>query len=184
MTIKTLLLSDNRNIETRRKSDMQKRGAVRNLFNTTVDRDELQEQVVRMENDNLKTLQSYKLESRILKEESANGETVRKPKKFPRFLDADDSEDEAAAPPPRITRERIESDEASSSADQEKQSLSSTSQKSSDLKLIVSTQIPLPRGQKTLKGEKILLSSYIFKANKMRKKKCLEKKFFCIDFFV
>ena len=129
---------------------MQKRGAVRNLFNTTVDRDELQKQSAQLENESLATLQSYRLDSIIGVIESANDDQARKPKKSPRFYD-DGSDDEE---PTRITRARIESDGAeSSSADQEKPSLSTSSKKSSDLKLIASTRIPLPRGQKTLKGE-------------------------------
>ena len=151
MTIKTLLQISDISVETSRKSDMQKRGAVRNLFNSTVDRDELQKQAAQLENESLATLQSYRLDSIIGVIESANDGQARKPKKSPWYDEGSDDEE-----PARITRARIESDGAeSSSADQEQPSLSTSSKKSSDLKLIASTRIPLPRGQKTLKGETI-----------------------------
>lgn len=151
MTIKTLLQKSDTNIETSRKSDMQKRGAVRNLFGTTVDRDELQKQTAQMNSESMRTLRQYEIESVIGVIESANEDQARRLKKIPRLFDFDRSSGDEE--PPRIIRERIDSDGASSSADQDQPSLSSTSKKSSDLKLIATTRIPLPRGQKTLKGE-------------------------------
>lgn len=152
MTIKTLLKLSDTNIETIRRSDMQKRGAVRNLFNTTVDRDELQKQRAQLENESLQTLQSYKLDSIIGVIPSANDQARKL--KFARFFEPDEASGDEEEPP-RMIRDSIDSDGASSSADQEQPSLTSTSKKSSDLKLIASAQKSLPRGQKTLKGEKI-----------------------------
>lgn len=158
---------------------MQKRGAVRNLFNTTVDRDELQKQAAQLENESLATLQSYRLDSIIGVIESANDDQARKPKKSPRYDEGSDDEE-----PIRITRARIESDGAeSSSADQEQPSLSTSSKKSSDLKLIASTRIPLPRGQKTLKGE-IIYFLLIFDWIKSEKKKSGQGFFFFVWKFV
>lgn len=155
MTIKTLLQASDIKIETR-KSDMIKRGAVRNLFNTTVDRDELRNQTAQMENESLQTLQSYKLDSIIGVIDSANEDQARRLKRLPRCLERDDdseSEEEIEAP--------LRDDEASYSGDQEQPTRSSTSKKSTDLKLIASSRISLPRGQKTLKGEKNILKFQI-----------------------
>lgn len=152
MTIKTLLQTSDINIETRR-SDMIKRGAVRNLFNTTVDRDELQKQTAQMENESLRSLKSYELDSIIGVIQSANEDQARKLKRLPRCLESDDdSDDEEVERPQRILQ--LPEEASSSSTDQEQPSRSSTSKKSSDLKLIASSRLPLPRGQKTLKGEK------------------------------
>jgi hypothetical protein len=160
MTIKTLLQTSDINIETRR-SDMQKRGAVRNLFNTTVDRDELQKQTAQMENESLQSLRNYKFHSIIGVIHSAKEDQARKLKRLPRCLESDDDSDEEE--PQRIVRtirelpENDDDDEeasSSSSGDQDQPTRSSTSKKSSDLKLIASSKLPLPKGQKTLKGEK------------------------------
>lgn len=146
MTIKTLLqTSDITNIVTRR-SDMQKRGAVRNLFNTTVDREELQRQAAQLESESLQTLERYKVDSIIDVIQSANVDQARRLKRSPMSLESDDeSSDEE---PQRIVRQLSENDEASSEPTQ-----SSTSKKSVDLKLISPSLISLPKGQKTLKGE-------------------------------
>jgi hypothetical protein len=158
MTIKTLLQTSDINIETRR-SDMQKRGAVRNLFNTTVDRDELQKQTAQLENESLQSLRNYKFHSIIGVIHSAKEDQARKLKRLPRCLESDDDSDEDEEPQRivRTIRELPENDDdeeaSSSSGDQDQPTRSSTSKKSSDLKLIASSKLPLPKGQKTLKGE-------------------------------
>lgn len=161
MTIKTLLQTSEIKTESRR-SDMIKRGAVRNLFNTTVDRDELQKQTAQLENESLHSLESYKFDSIIGVIQSANEDQARKLKRLPRCLESDDDSDDEDEQPPRIVRTQPDeasdasaSEASSSSSNQEQPTQSSTSKKSSDLKLIASSQLPLPKGQKTLKGEKI-----------------------------
>lgn len=146
MTIKTLLqTSEITNIVTRR-SDMQKRGAVKNLFNTTVDREELQKQAAQLESESLQKLERYKVDSIIDVIHSANEDQARRMKRSPMSLESDDeSSDED---PSRIVRHLFENDKASSEPTQ-----SSSSKKSADLKLIAPLLIPLPKGQKTLKGE-------------------------------
>lgn len=143
MTIKTLHKASNLTLEAS-KSDMQKRGAVRNLFGTTVDRGELQEQLKQLNNENNRALGEYKIESII----SENYQ----PRKLKRYIESDiesdssskDDDDEPESVTP--SSEPVSSDEPSSSSPQ------TSSSKKAVVKL-VQQRIPLPRGQKTLKGE-------------------------------
>lgn len=146
MTIKTIYKTSNISIEENKKSDMQKRGAVRNLFNTTVDRDELQRLSDQAEKESYKILQNYKCDSIIGVIPSASLDQARKHKRLPRCLESD-SDDSDQAQKIIVKRETSCSDEASSSGDQQP-SRSSTS-KIPDLKLIATSA--LPKGQKTLK---------------------------------
>lgn len=161
MTVKTLTQTSEINIETR-KSDMIKRGAVRNLFNTTVDRDELQKQTAQLENESLHSLQSYKVDSVIGVIQSANQDQAGKFKRTVRCLESDDDSDEDEEPQ-RVVRTQpdeasdtsvSEASSSSSTTNQDQPTQSSTSEKSSDLRLIASSQLSLPRAKKTITGEK------------------------------
>lgn len=144
MTVKTIQPASNLTIKASR-SDMQKRGAVKNLFGTTVDRVELQEQLKQLNNESNQALERYDLESVIGVIDSANYQ----PRKLKRCIESDDSSSEDEEEPQRILppSEPLSSDEPSSSS-----SSQTSSSKKPDVKL-VQQRIPLPRGQKTLKGE-------------------------------
>jgi len=131
-------------------SDMQKRGAVRNCFGTTVNRDELQQQLQQLENENNETLQNY----RIIGVIGPSASYLPPHKK--RFVSGPGTEDESDDNPPSIVpaRQDISSDEPSSSPSSPSipTPLQTSSTKKSDVKLI--QKVPLPKGnkqQKTLK---------------------------------
>lgn len=160
MTIKNLLQrsvqSESLNIS---RSDMQKRGAVRNLFNATVDREELQMQIRQMERDNSRQLKSYKVDSIIGVIDSVREDQGRKFKRVSSCLDSsdDDSDDQ----PQRTTtteRELPESSSDNSSPASPPTSTSSssaapsTSSKKPDHKTTQPRSIPLAKGQTSIKG--------------------------------
>ncbi|CRK89462.1 CLUMA_CG003203, isoform A [Clunio marinus] len=136
MTIKTLLQTTNINNITAI-SDMQKRKVKRNLFNTTVDRDELQRQLGQLENESLRTLQSFECDSVIGVINSASEDQARKHKRWPEQEGNHDLQGSL------LIRDHSTDTEASSSSNQTAQS--STSKKTTS-KLIQA----LPKGQRTL----------------------------------
>lgn len=148
MTVKTIKQASNLEIKASR-SDMQKRGVVRNLFNTTVDQVELQEQMKQLDNESNQALEKYEFDSFIGVIDSAKYQ----PRKLKRCIESDDSSSEDEEEPQRISppSEPPSSDEPSSSS-----SSQTSSSKKPDVKpdvKLVQQRIPLPRGQKTLKGE-------------------------------
>lgn len=154
MTIKTTSqVASNINLVTI-KSDMPRRGAVRNLFNTTVDRDELQQQAKQMERDSNAALKEFEIDSVIGVIGNPSEDQARKLKRLPICLESDDDDDDSDVEPTRNTStgDLSSTDDAASSGDQ-LTSRSSTS-KISDLKLIQHTQSQT-KGQKTLKGKKL-----------------------------
>lgn len=133
------------------KSDMQKRGAVKNLFGTAVDREDLRQQLEQNSYQNNQKLQNYEVQSLIsVIGHSAN---YRPRKKKPsRRLESEDENDDQR---PRIesTREPLSSNgPSSSSSSATKTPIHTSSNKKSDVKLI-QEKVPLAKGQKTLKGE-------------------------------
>lgn len=139
---------------------MQKLGAVRkNLFNTTVDRDELQKHAEQLDNEGRQALRSYKCDSIIGVIQSATEDQARKLKRLPsRLLDSssDDESDDGSQRAITTTTEFPSNDEASSSGDHSTQASAS---KKANLEL-VQLQIPLPKGQKTIKRETFLQSIF------------------------
>lgn len=132
-------------------SDMQKRDAVKNLFGTTVDREELRQQLEQLNYENSQTLQNYEVESLIgVIGNSANNRPRKK--KSPRNLESEDESDEKS---PRIILTRgahLKDEPSSSSSSSSNTPLHTSSLMKSDVKLI-QQKVPLPKGQKTLKGE-------------------------------
>lgn len=132
---------------------MQKLGAVRkNLFNTTVDRDELQKHAEQLDNEGRRALRSYKYDSIIGVIESATEDHARKLKRLPSCLESssnDESDDGSQRAITTTTTEFPSNDEASSSGDHSTQASAS---KKASLEL-VQQQKPLPKGQKTIKRE-------------------------------
>lgn len=179
MTIKTISQSSNTNIVVKQ-SDMQKRGAVRNLFGTTVDRDELQKQLAQSENESYQTLQQYHCDSIIGVIQRDDEDQARKLKRLPQCLESDDeSDDESQTCEP--TREHPSNDEAIASNDEASasndeaptsndeaptsndeastsgdQSASSSSNKTDTANIPQRIPPSLPRGQRTLKGELVI----------------------------
>jgi len=152
MTIKTVHQAFSSKIKAKT-SDMQKRGAVRNCFGTTVNRDELQQQLQQLENENNQTLQNYRIIGVI-----GSSASYLPPRKK-RFVRGPGTEDESDDNPPSIVpaKQDISSDEPSSSPSSSSSSipkpLQTSSTKKLDVKLIQQT-VPLPKGkkqQKTLK---------------------------------
>lgn len=133
------------------KSDMQKR-AVKNLFGTTVDRNELRQQLERMDRENNQKLQNYKVYGVI-----GNSVNYRPRKKG--YAKGVETEDESVEKTQRTvsSREAFSSDEPSSSSSSslKLKQTSTSSSKKSDVKLM-QQKVPLPKGQKTLKGKQIL----------------------------
>lgn len=152
MTIKTITQISS-NLKVSRKSDMQKRGAVRNLFNTEVDRAELQQQLTQLENENNQTLQSFKIDSVIGVIDSASEDQTRKLKRLPICLESESDDDSGDEPP--ATREVFPDDIPAAAASQQP-----SSSKKSEVKLI-QQRIPLAKGQKTLKGTSNVTSSAV-----------------------
>lgn len=68
--------------------DMQKRTVRKNLFGTTVDREELQQNIALIESENKTKLKGFKYVSVI-------GRIDRNPKRLPNFLDSESEEDES-----------------------------------------------------------------------------------------
>ena len=158
MTIKTVHHQASSLIIKISKSDMQKRGAVKNLFGTTVDRHELRQQLDRINDENNQTLQNYKVESII----SVIGHSANNRPRKKRSPISLESEDESDGKPQKkaSTRQPISNDDEPSSSSSPPPSSSSSatplqtsSMKKSDVKLI-QQKVPLPKGQKTLKGKK------------------------------
>lgn len=151
MTIKTLSQAkSNISLIEKRKSDMQKRGAVRNLFNTTVDRGELQQQLKQMEAENKLTLQSYKFESVI-------GLIDRPEKPAPSrkifTIDSPPTSWSPSSPAPSPSREDFTIDSPPTSSSSSSPTPSPTvSSKKSDVKLVQQIK-PLPKGQRIIKGK-------------------------------
>lgn len=152
MTIRTVHQAFSSKIKAKT-SDMQKRGAVRNCFGTTVNRDELQQQLQQLENENNQTLQNYRIIGVI-----GSSASYLPPRKK-RFVRGPGTEDESDDNPPSTVpaRQDISSDEPSSSPSSSSSiptPLQTSSTKKSDVKLI-QQNVPLPKGnkqQKTLKG--------------------------------
>jgi len=150
MTIRTVHQAFSSKIKAKT-SDMQKRGAVRNCFGTTVNRDELQQQLQQLENENNQTLENYRIIGVI-----GSSASYLPPRKK-RFVRGPGTEDESDDNPPSIVpaRQDISSDEPSSSPSSSSSiptPLQTSSTKKLDVKLIQT--VPLPKGkkqQKTLK---------------------------------
>lgn len=139
------------------RSDMQKRGAVRNLFNATVDREELQNQISQLERANDRQLKSYKLNSIIGVIDSAREDQGRRLKRLPSRLDTsdDDDDDDSDHQPQRTaTNDRqLPESYSDNSAPASPAPAPSTSSKKSDHKVAQPRQsIPLAKGQTTIKG--------------------------------
>lgn len=160
MTIKNCLQSTSQqsvNLNTST-SDMQKRGAVKNLFGTTVDRDELQKNLRKMEMEELRKLRSYEVMSVIGVIDSASEDQTRKHKRFPRYLESseDDSEEEhqRCTPP----REPISSDNASSPPSTSSQTVTLPSKKAA---LNTVRKSRRSKGQQTIKGTEMIKSCQV-----------------------
>ena len=93
MTIITISQTSSQLISTNtRRSDMQKRGAVRNLFGTTVDREELQMNIRQLKSENDLAISGYEIDSVIDVIHSAREDQARRLKRLPRQLERDDEE--------------------------------------------------------------------------------------------
>lgn len=134
------------------RSDMPKRGAVRNLFNATVDREELQMQINQLERENSLQLESYEVLQRIDSAREGQGRLKRAPSCF----DTSDDDDESDDQPQRTAttdRELPESSSDNSSPASPSPAAPSTSSKKSDLKAAQPRSLPLAKGQTTIKGK-------------------------------
>lgn len=122
---------------------MQKLGAVkRNLFNTTVDRDELQKHAEQLDREGRQALRSYKRDSIIGVIHSATEDQPRKLKRLrSRLESSSDDESDDGSQRAVTTTELPSNDEASSSGDHSAQGSAS---KNANLELV-------PKGQKTIK---------------------------------
>lgn len=156
MTVKNLPQRSSQSVSLNiSRSDMPKRGAVRNLFNATVDREELQMQINQLERESSRQLKSYKVDSIIGVIDSAREDQGRKLKRAPSCLDTSDDDDESDDQPQRTAttdRELPESSSDNSSPASPSPPAPSTSSKKSDHKVAQPRSLPLAKGQKTIKG--------------------------------
>lgn len=155
MTIKTVLQASNASTTTDY-SDMTKRRAVRkNLFGTTVDRDELNRQLRQLDEESNRALQSYQCDSVLGLidrsdrdwEASKSGKLKRLSLPGSSFVDSESDEsarDEASS--------SSSSSSASSSSPQPSSANPSSSTKYSNIPHI-QPNMTLTSGQKTIKGE-------------------------------
>lgn len=126
---------------------MQKLSAVRkNLFGTSVDRGEMERNMEQVEAEGTQTLRGFTIESTIGVIPSDSYHQTRKRLSDSQESSADESDDESQRLP-ATTDCPPSNDEASSSGGQSTQRSSSTK---TDLPLI-QQQLPLPKGQKTIK---------------------------------
>lgn len=136
---------------------MQKRGAVRNLFNATVDREELQMQISQMERDNSRQLKSYKFDSIIGEIDSAREDQGRRFKRLSSCLEDSSDDDESDDQPQRTATTNRElpessSDNSSPASPPTSSPAPSTSSKKSDHEVAQPRSKPLAKGQTTIKG--------------------------------
>lgn len=156
MTIKTeLLLQSENNIN---KSDMQKRGAVRNLFGKP-DQKELQRLVKQQEDENKSILNGLEIVSTIGYFENPKNQAAKRLYK-PQPVQSDESDDEYFVP--TLTTLNSNEGEASSStassaedlSHQSSSSNSTTTEEDKNSFKIESRRInSLPRGQRTMKSK-------------------------------
>lgn len=175
MTIKTApKVSQLNTIVTTDFASMPRRGAKRNLFNTQVDRQELQSQLQQLESENLLTLESYKRDSIIDVIDLSSDDQIRKLKRLPirsRYDDSGDISGDDLEPLPRphtlpLSQEPRSNPAINSNEDTLKRIPATntvTSKKLPDQKIICSgTKPKLPKGQKTIKGRLFIrLAKYV-----------------------
>jgi hypothetical protein len=153
MTIKTVLQISEQSIKTI-SSDMTKRRAVRkNLFGTTVDREELRRQLEQLEGESNVSLQSYKCESVLgLIERSSEDIEASKSGKLKRLQFSEPSDSDEGSD----SSESV-ADEASSASTSSTHSIAPTSTKASSSDKPSNVHLvqnpPLSKGQKTIKGK-------------------------------
>lgn len=153
MTVKNLPQRSSQSVSLNTsRSDMQKRGAVRNLFNATVDREELQSQINQLERENSRQLKSYKLDSIIGVIDEAREDQGRK--RLQSCLDSsdDDSDDQPQRTATTDRKLPESSSDNSSPASPSSSAAPSTSSKKSDHKVAQPRSLPLAKGQTTIKG--------------------------------
>lgn len=128
---------------------MQKRGAVRNLFGVSVDRDELQNNLKQMELAELAKLEDFQDISVIGIIDRSSEDQARKHKRLPRCLESsdDESDEDSQSFHPR-NQAPISSDIASPSSSSTQPT--SVSSKKATINLVQQSRIP--KGQKTIKG--------------------------------
>lgn len=120
MTIKTIPQASSISLENRNR-DMQKRPVRKNLFGTTVDREELQQQIAQLESESNLTLKNFAIESVIGVIDSASDDKTRKLKRLPSCLDETDDDDEDDEEPQRVdASSEISTDSDSDSQDKAK----------------------------------------------------------------
>lgn len=152
MTVKNLPQRSSQSVSLNiSRSDMQKRGAVRNLFNATVDREELQMQINQLERESNRQLKSYKVNSIIGVIDEAREDQGRK--RLQSCLDSsDDDSDDQPQRTATTDRQLPESSSDNSSPASPSSAAPSTSSKKSDPKGAQPRSLPLAKGQTTIKG--------------------------------
>ncbi|CAG9809874.1 unnamed protein product [Chironomus riparius] len=158
MTIKTLKTTSSCSINVKSNaisSDMpsfKRTGAVKNLFNTTVDREELQQQLKSVDRIGMRELGKYKCESKILEIRRDDDHQARRLKYQP----AKETDTKRCHSTKSTSQSTLHSmifnrDDSSSSSSFKSSSLPSTSKMLSVQKTATSTNPALPKGQRTIK---------------------------------
>lgn len=132
---------------------MQKRTVRKNLFGTTVDRAELQQQIAQLESESNLTLESFKIDSVIGVIDSANNDQARKLKRLPSCLDSEtDDEFQGIDVSREISTDNDSGDDSQKNTKSTDAAPSTSTQPTSSKKSEVGKYVKA-KGQKTIKGE-------------------------------
>lgn len=163
MTIRTIPQASSISLENR-SSDMQKRTVRKNLFGTTVDRAELQQQIGELESESNRTLEKFKIDSVIGFIDKASDDQPRSMKRPLNCIDSDtddtDDESQGIDLSRQISADNDSDDDSQPNAKIDEAASASTqptSSKKSEVKLVQQLKT---KGQKTIKGEIITSRRY------------------------